>query len=432
MDVYIDVFNLYVMGSIQMLISFHFFAKFLKKQTKLIHYILFISIGLVFTGLPSESFNGLLLYILLLAADGIIILKGDICLSVLYSMVTVVIMQLCYGVFNSVLSVFYPIVFSFNPEIAGITFMILGNSSLLFSMFCYHIVNKYFLSADNCPNNDEAKGKYTFMILIPVFMMFLTGKYINSTVYGNTIITDKIGNIKGEHYQMAVIQLLGIASIFCVMFAYWKLTENFHLSREMSCLKQKEHYLYQYAEEAKTRYKETKAFRHDIKNHVLILRELLISNKWEQAIDYVEDMEDITETMSFPFNTNNPVIDMLLGNKLGMAEESNIAVSCSLILPYPCSIKDIDFCIILSNALDNAISACKRQTSDMKKYINVTGRMQGNIILIEIENSFCRKGVIHKGTGLKNIQAAAEKYNGIMSMKAQGAVFTLSVMLVVP
>ena len=118
MDVYIDVFNLYVMGSIQMLISFHFFAKFLKKQTKLIHYILFISIGLVFTGLPSESFNGLLLYILLLAADGIIILKGDICLSVLYSMVTVVIMQLCYGFFNSVLSVFYTDMFSFNNEIS--------------------------------------------------------------------------------------------------------------------------------------------------------------------------------------------------------------------------------------------------------------------------------------------------------------------------
>ena len=63
--------------------------------------------------------------------------------------------------------------------------------------------------------------------------------------------------------------------------------------------------------------------------------------------------------MSFPCSTNNPVVDILVGNKLGIAKSMGIDADCSLLLPYPCDIKDIDICIVLSNALDNAIHAVK-------------------------------------------------------------------------
>ena len=37
----LDIFNVYIMGSIEMLTVFHFFTRFLKKKVKFIYYILF-------------------------------------------------------------------------------------------------------------------------------------------------------------------------------------------------------------------------------------------------------------------------------------------------------------------------------------------------------------------------------------------------------
>ena len=135
--------------------------------------------------------------------------------------------------------------------------------------------------------------------------------------------------------------------------------------------------------------------------------------------------------MSFPCSTNNPVVDILVGNKLGIAKSMGIDVGCSLLLPYPCSIKDIDICIVLSNALDNAIHAVKSLDVGTEKYIRVSGRIQGDFLMMEIENSFQGKGVFKKGSGLLNINAVAEKYGGAMSIETRGKVFVLHVLLII-
>lgn len=67
-----------------------------------------------------------------------------------------------------------------------------------------------------------------------------------------------------------------------------------------------------------------------------------------------------------------------------------------------------------------------------EKYIRVTGNVQGDFILIEIENSFQGKGCIKEGTGLENIKAVAEKYHGAMNIKAGDGAFILNVLLIIP
>ena len=126
------------------------------------------------------------------------------------------------------------------------------------------------------------------------------------------------------------------------------------------------------------------------------------------------------------------VVDILLENKLGMAKSMGIDVSCSLILPCPCMVRDIDFCVILANALDNAIHACKLSARCTEPYIHVSGRIQGDFILLEIENSFQGNGLFRTGTGISNIRAVAEKYQGTMRIKAQGTICVCSVLLLIP
>ena len=71
------------------------------------------------------------------------------------------------------------------------------------------------------------------------------------------------------------------------------ITKNGHLSTEISLLEQQEHSLNQYVEEAKARYDRTKSFRHDIRNHMAVVKKLLQSGKLEEAVTYMEDLDDM-------------------------------------------------------------------------------------------------------------------------------------------
>ncbi|MDE7156404.1 MAG: GHKL domain-containing protein [Lachnospiraceae bacterium] len=427
MDAFLDFFNVYIIGIAQMIIGFYFLTVFLQKKVKLIYYILFVMMGIVIIRvIPSVNIAEFLAYVLLLTAMGIFVCRADWKSVILYTSLIVGIMELSYGIFNSLLSILYPVLISFDWKIAGIAFIVLGNLALLAAVICYRMVYRYFFCCETI------KKQYVLLILIPIMMIFFMGEHISSVIYGNVNLTDGRLTVNTNHYRMLTLQILGMASLFCIMFAYKKLLENFRLSTELSLLEQEEHFLNRYVEEAKEHYEKTKSFRHDIKNHVTVVKEFLQKGNLEQALNYIGDMKDMSEELSFPCSTNNPAADILVGNKLGIARSMGIDVNCSLHLTYPCFIRDIDFCIILSNALDNAIQACKSMDSAAEKYIYVTGHIQGDFILIEIENSFQGKGLIRKGTGLSNVKAVAEKYQGSMSIKTQENVFILSILLIIP
>jgi hypothetical protein len=416
------------MGSIQILIGFYFYTKFLRKKINPIYCLLFAIMGItIIESVKAGNIIKFILYIFLLSIIGVLVCKVRNISVILYAVIIVEIMQFTFGIFNAVLCILYPSIGAFNQEIVGILFMALGYLSLPVTVIFCLIASKFF-------SYDEiSKNQYTLMILTPTLMIFLIGEYINSSIYGNTIVTGSNGMIiGGNHYQILIIQILGIASLFCIMFSYKKLLENFQLNTKLSLLKQEEHSLSQYVAEAKNRYEKTKSFRHDIKNHIAVLKKLLQEEKTEQAINYIRDMDEITEELSFPCNTNNPVADILIENKLGMVKNMGIDISCSLSLPYPCLVRDIDFAIILSNALDNAIYACKSMDNHVGKYIRVSGKIQGDFILLEIENSCQKKGLFRKGTGLLNIQTVAEKYHGAVNVKVQNNSFLLSVLLIIP
>lgn len=418
MDKFLDFFNIYFIGTAQILTGFYFLCKFLNKKLTSFYYVLFTICSFPVIHWISGRTAELLVYFLLLTAGGIFLCRADKVTVLLYAALTIEIMQLCYGIVHSLLHMLYPLMSPYPHKFVGIAILLLGNTALLAAAFCYRLVIRYFLC-------DEAlKKQHVFLILTPILFIFLMGEYISTIIYR----TDS--DVK--HDQMFWIQLLGMASLFCMLTAYKKLLENFRLSTELSLLEQEERSLNQYVEEAKTRYERTRSFRHDITNHITVVKELLQGGKTEKALNYLRDMGEMTEGLSFPCCTNNPVADILIGNKLGIAKSMGIDASCSLCLPFPCQIRDIDIGIVLSNALDNAVHACKQMDPHTERFIRVTGRRQGDFLLIEVENSFEGDKLPRKGTGLSNVKAVTERYHGAMSIKTSHAAFTLSVLLIIP
>ncbi len=438
MDEYLDFFNVYIMGVIETSFQIYFLVKILKKKMWPPFYFLF-AVGAVIVGefISGGTIVDFVVFVLLISICGAFACHANFKASLLYATLTTEIMLLCSGIVNALMSLPYPWLPAFFHETGNIAAMLICEAaSFLLSGFCYYIIYRYFSMDALCPADapDTTMGmQQMFLIFVPILMIFIMSNYINAIEYDFQfeILADKgpAGHFF-SHGQMLVMYFLGLLSLFCILFSYKKLQQNFRLSTEISLMEQEEHSLNRYVEEAKARYDETKSFRHDIRNHIAVVKNLLQSGKFTEAVSYMEAMDDIAEKMSFPCSTNNPVVDILVGNKLGIAKSMGIDADCSLLLPYPCDIKDIDICIVLSNALDNAIHAVKSLDAGIEKYIRVFGRIQGDFLMIEVENSFHGKDTFKKGTGLSNVKKVAEKYGGAMSIETQENKFVLHVLLI--
>lgn len=105
-----DFFNIYVMGSIQILMGFYFLIRFLKKKVKCLRFFQFSAAGFVIISvIPSGSVIEFVLYVLLLIAGGIFICQGNIEPVILYAALTAEIMQLSFGMINSLLALLSPL-----------------------------------------------------------------------------------------------------------------------------------------------------------------------------------------------------------------------------------------------------------------------------------------------------------------------------------
>ena len=137
-------------------------------------------------------------------------------------------------------------------------FMILGSLlALCLSALCYLTILKYMKHKEN------AQSQYVMMILIPLLMIFTVSGYINYTFYGNSITIEHTYNLPYRiHFQMLIIQTLGIISIFVILYSYQKLTDRFLISKKLSILEQQSYFQKQYVEEAEAHYKSTTIYKY--------------------------------------------------------------------------------------------------------------------------------------------------------------------------
>ena len=271
--------------------------------------------------------------------------------------------------------------------------------------------------------------------LLPVLFFFAAELYIMQTSYTNTVSVGSSLTLSlseaGKHISLLVLQALGLGALFCTLYAYRRICHGLQAQAAFRSLAQAARAQKTYVAEAKARYQQTKSFRHDIKNHLSVLNGLLTSGKSEEAASYLQSLSIASDSLSFPFQTGNSAADILLSEKLALAEADGIATEVSLVLPDSWGIDDFDLCVIFANALDNAVNACK--TFNGEKSIHVSGARQGDFYMLKFkntcpENSF-PDGFPPAGTGLSNIRTVAEKYHGAMLAEKSKAQFTLNVLL---
>ncbi len=197
-------------------------------------------------------------------------------------------------------------------------------------------------------------------------------------------------------------------------------------------------------------YSGVRAMKHDMKNQLAVLGSLIQREENTDTINsFIEQLNRTMGKLDLPFQTGSAVVDSLLSMKYHEACEKAPDIRFEaegLFFSEKNSIQPADLCIILGNALDNAIEACKKAADSGGKdcFIRLSSVCRQNMLLITVENSYSgelsvtqgsvfpittKSDSLAHGIGMHNIKAAAERYQGGVSWSGEKNVFSLTVML---
>ncbi len=235
-----------------------------------------------------------------------------------------------------------------------------------------------------------------------------------------------------SHGAMCMFTAVAMAAAGFFVFG----TERIHREEKAREQYQSQVMYYRMLEE---QYCQMERLRHDMKNHMIALENLVKNRQWDHAGRYLKDMAEAGSLETGEQVTGCLVMDALLYHKRLQAEKKGITWQCDAKLPADLPIKETDLCIIAGNILDNAIEACQRlQKADT--FIQVYMGQIKKCLLLEVRNSTelpsdseifksRKKGPKKHGLGLASVKAAAANYNGTVHVEAENKIFSASVLL---
>lgn len=421
MDVFSEVFNMVCLFA-QSIIQPVFIGRICGKPYRARHIVFYL---LCLLALNAGAMNSELLTksaiaipMLILYAMNRTVLKVSRPAALLAGTIAGYICQLSFGMMNSIESMIFPY---FVGDFALYLLLIIATAAAFaVCIGCYALVLKFisFQQAEQTP--------YLNLLLLPGLFFFTAELYILHMSYSQVSVTLSLAET-GKHAALLLLQMLGLGALLCTLYAYQRICAGFEAQKALLSLEQAAKAQKIYLSEAQMRYEQTKAFRHDIKNHLLILDGMLRKGQLEESRAYLQKLDAMSTALFFPYQTGNPVVDILLGEKLGLAAASHMKTNVSVVLPKSCGIEDVDWCVIFANALDNALNACRALEGE--RQMSISGKRQGDFYLLEFQNTCAEHTEVKMGTGLSNIQSVAEKYHGAILMQQESGTFSLSVLL---
>lgn len=196
-----------------------------------------------------------------------------------------------------------------------------------------------------------------------------------------------------------------------------------------------------YYEKINEIYDEFRSFRHDFQNHILCLQGILATNDIPQAQEYLSQLVNQSTAVKPQYNTGSVIIDALLNDKSEIAKNLNTTIHFEGHIPSQ-GIHNVDLCTIFANAIDNAIEACAKSTSDQPKSIQICSNYRQGYYFVNITNPIfetirtengcivsSKKNKSFHGYGLANIMKTAKKYNGEAKISAESNIFQLDITL---
>jgi hypothetical protein len=180
--------------------------------------------------------------------------------------------------------------------------------------------------------------------------------------------------------------------------------------------------------------------KHDMRNHLSMLRVFLKDNRNEEAKSYLEkyadEVDEITEAVCHENYLINAVAHDLLLRAKSLGVETVLDLKAS-----PLFISEPDLISLLTNITNNALEACAKLPEERERLIKLSIARREPYLVIVCENSNPGGTVSHgneiltskteagHGYGLNTIKRIAASYGGMTEISYDETIFTITVAL---
>lgn len=114
-------------------------------------------------------------------------------------------------------------------------------------------------------------------------------------------------------------------------------------------------------------------YRHDMRHHLTVIEGLAKQGDCGKIIEYTADLNGSFGSIENVYYCKNPEINAVLSEYIGRAENAKCIITRNLMLPEMLPFAENDVCLVLANAIDNAIKACSALPEE-KRYISISRR----------------------------------------------------------
>lgn len=184
--------------------------------------------------------------------------------------------------------------------------------------------------------------------------------------------------------------------------------------------------------------KKTSAYRHDMRHHLQYLSSCMENGEITQAQGYIQEICSEIEASKVTIFCENEAANLIFSVFARRAKESGVLMQVRAKIPQLIPMSETDLCVLLSNALENALHACKKQEEKGQAGVievsvyDKNGKLFFQIMNSSDENVMFKDGIpvtdrAGHGIGVRSICAIVEQYGGIYMFAVRDGKFLLRI-----
>jgi len=392
--------------------------------------ILFTAAISVFNRITYFEHFYIVFYILILLIYSILYLSGDLpnklFASVFPLLISSAISAMVAGICSILFNKTFKEILSY-PDIERAIGIII-TQLLIF----YFIILSLKIFAHNKENSYRLSKREWFVVSTTFILSMMVGAFLCLIALDNISFKSRIYIALG----LISIVLMNLVSFYLIIDLGRKnlsVVENEKLKLQVT-------YNKQYVENADIEFNLIQKLRHDSKAVYQVLDDYLLNGDIDKARDYLRSLADLADERIIFVNTSNDVANSIINAKLTVAKSFGIHTTCMSVKNFN-GIEDLDLCRLLSNMLDNAITATSSNDNPDKKLSLLITEESGTYKFL-VKNSIkesvlktnpnlitTKKNRNSNGYGTRIIKDIAKKYNGRCEFYEKDSEFCCAVIL---
>lgn len=276
-----------------------------------------------------------------------------------------------------------------------------------------------------------------FVLLIIAVISIFTMSFVS------LIIINIEEQLSPMQHIFSILSILGILMTNSLVYVLYVNIQKDHAKQlEYSILQQAFKSQEKSVEETKILYQSVRSIRHDLKQHFQVALTMLHSGKINEAVDYMEKYNDtVLDGISNKVFCDNDVVNYIINSKSKICSDRHIKIYIYIANEIP-EFSDLDLCVLLGNALDNAIEGV---SGDGNNEIYLELRNVDNFFMISVKNTITNSVLEYNpnlistknekevhGLGILSMKEVVQKYNGSIEFYESDNKFCCDMLLDIP